>query len=166
MYNSKNEGITEKFYQSQFELKPSKSRIEELCDYGECQVTRHLASSNLCDYLKDLVMLDCGQDSTCQQTVHSLKNMPVLTRLILEVPKIEIHDVEILYKNLPSIKELDLRVEKPISSQTPASIEPAISLKDLSVVFRESVDVEICRQWCQYMCIKYTRLERLYIRYR
>jgi hypothetical protein len=136
----------EEFYQSQFEIKPFESRIEEIHDYGECQVTRHLASSNLCDYLKDLAMYSCGQDSTCQKIVHSLKNMLVLTSLTLEVPKIGIYDVEILCKNLPSIEKLDLRVEEPISSQVPVSIEPAISLKDLSIIFRKSVDVEICRQ--------------------
>jgi hypothetical protein len=94
-----------------FQFVNSTSKLEKIVDYGECELTRQLAMSNLCNKLKTLE-LDVRYlvDSVISGAITQLKNMPVLEHLGFRGYKVTLMDLEIMHCHLPTIKSLHFGV--------------------------------------------------------
>jgi hypothetical protein len=94
-----------------FQFVNSTSKFEKIVDYGECELTRQLVLSNLCNKLKTLELdVRYSADSVISDTITQLKNMPVLEHLGFRGHKVTLMDLERMHCNLPTIKSLHLGV--------------------------------------------------------
>jgi hypothetical protein len=90
---------------SPFQFTHSSSKLEEIVEGGECELTRQLAMSNMCSNLKSLKLYDLELPSLSSSDIISqLKNMPALETLSLHCFQIKLMDLERLHHNLLSIK--------------------------------------------------------------
>jgi hypothetical protein len=123
----------EKYVSRPFHFTISRSKFERIVEYAECELTRILAMSNLCNNLKKLE-LDTSHSigSARSDLITQLKNMPVLKYLVLKRCNVTLMDLEIMHHNLPTIKTLHLEV-RPLSGDTSRNVLPASLITKLYV---------------------------------
>jgi hypothetical protein len=137
-----------------------KPKMNEISDYGECELTRSLINANLCANLK---ILQVHLSSTYEKrsgVVPQLKNIPTLEYLTISDSYLTIDECEILHTNLPSVKNFSLDVVYLVESAIPHHIQPAVTITSLTwrVRVMSFQDIDTHLDWCMYMSRKYTTL--------
>jgi hypothetical protein len=132
------------------------SKLRYIADFGECELTRQLAMSNLCNRLKTLKLsLYVFSDPTKGLIIPHLYNMPVLEYLQLEDLRLRLTDLEMLSKNIPSLKTVEFVDVQLVTSKIPHSVEPAPLVTNLALYVVNVDDLQTHVQFYKYMGNKY-----------
>ncbi|KAI8885797.1 hypothetical protein K501DRAFT_270385 [Backusella circina FSU 941] len=151
------------FSNKRFHCINSKPRLEELTEYGACELTSFMISMNLSANIRKLE-LELGETVRKRDNniIHQLKNMPFLEKLKLQNFVYVIEDFERLHEKITSIKELELVRIRIHTIDMPAIIKPASSITGLSLSVID-LDGDSCSTWLQYLAKKYDHLNQLSI---
>ncbi|KAI8885292.1 hypothetical protein K501DRAFT_284373 [Backusella circina FSU 941] len=139
----------------------SNGRMRYINDVDSCRLLCALSKAGLCSHLDEV----CVSYFNTEKVLPVLKDMPVLKRLSLERSYINIAQLEMLHKNLPSLEHIGVHLEyfdDPIP--VPTDITPAVSITDLFVQM-ESVFEEDQTSWLLYVSKKYPNLKKYHIEF-
>jgi hypothetical protein len=132
------------------------SKLEKIKEHGDCELTRQLAMSNMCDKLKSVELTFVPAISpTSGEILAELKNMPVLETLKLRHFRIKIMDLETVHYNVPSIKSLCLGNTILASGEFPTDIISATLITKLDLHLSRADDIHTHIQFYKYVGKKY-----------
>jgi hypothetical protein len=151
------------FSSRRFHCINSKPRIEQLTEYGACELTSFMISMNLSTNIRTLE-LEIGESVRRRDDniIMQLNNMPVLEKLKLQNFVYGTDYFERLHENIPSIKVLQLVNIRVHTIEVPPSVKPASSITGLSLSVVD-LDGDFCSTWLQYLAKKYDHLNQLSI---
>jgi hypothetical protein len=134
----------------------SNSKVEFLSDFYHCELVSQMVYSKLGSRLKTLCLKDMSIPDT-PTILSQLKDLPVLKTLALQSAGLEIDDLELLHKNVPSIQELNLD-PLYLKGSMPSEVIPASSITKLKFYGSDPEDVNTLCLIYQYMAKKYTNV--------
>jgi Leucine-rich repeat (LRR) protein len=136
-----------------------KSKLEYLCDESYGTLTTQMLSLNLGDRLETLELdFDDVEDSL--NIFSQLKDLPVLKKLCLSHPHINIHEIEDIHRNIPSIQDFSLNSGTHLAGSMPSNVLPATCITNFEFTPMIYSNAETCAQMYQYMAKKYTNINK------
>ncbi|KAI8879755.1 hypothetical protein K501DRAFT_302990 [Backusella circina FSU 941] len=140
------------------DMNHSKSKVEFLSDFHHCELASQLLSSNLGGRLRTLNVDFCQVPNTLA-VICQLKDLPVLNRLSLRSPKMNLVDLDNIHKNIPSIQDLTLdSVTILTAAGLPMDIVPATSITKFKFYYGSLKNAEMHALFYRYMAEKYTSI--------
>jgi hypothetical protein len=133
----------------------SKSKVEFLSDIDKCDVASQLIYSNLGGRLRTLYLDLESSDTEETSVAHQLKNLPVLENLSLSFPRINLHTLEGIHKNIPSIQNFALEYMYLQPGNLPLDIIPATAITKFKFHHGRFTDPDSHIRLYEYMAKKY-----------
>ncbi|KAI8875443.1 hypothetical protein K501DRAFT_280362 [Backusella circina FSU 941] len=133
----------------------SKSRMRFIRDGDSCILLHAFVKAGLCSRLDEICLV-----SFEPEVLPILKDMPYLTTLLLQYSYVDIAQLEMLHKNLPTLKYIAVDIER-FDYPIPTHIIPAVSITGLCVQMEyPSQNDQI--NWLLYVSKKYPNLTMYY----
>jgi hypothetical protein len=138
----------------------SKSKLEYLCDESYGTLATQMLSLSLGDRLETLE-LDFEYMESSLNILSQSKDLPVLKKLRLFRPRINIHEIEDIHCNIPSIQDFSLNNGTHMAGSMPSNVLPATCITNFEFTPMKHANAETCAQMYQYMIKKYPNINKM-----